>query len=178
MLHYTPSMRRLFLLDLVCVRTHIVRMKTKLKPRQALSLRLIRALAQSYQSFETYAAQHVRAEGLTLTQFDVIATLGNQPPMTCKELGEKTLILKATLTGVLDRLHEKGLIQKIPHEVDGRSYRVALSREGERVFERLFVEHAEHLSRALSSIDEAELRRLTQDIWSVHSAFSSQLVHT
>ena len=32
--------------------------------------------------------------------------------MTCKELGEKLWITKGTLTGVLDRLEAKGLVQR------------------------------------------------------------------
>lgn len=52
-------------------------------------LPLIRELAMTYQTFETYSTRHVRALGLTMTQFDILATLGNQPPMTCKELGRR-----------------------------------------------------------------------------------------
>ena len=35
--------------------------------------------------------------GLTHAQFDIIATLGNTPGMSYKELGDKTLITKGTL---------------------------------------------------------------------------------
>jgi len=70
-------------------------------------LSLIRELVSTYQAFEHYSTSHIKTMGLTMTQFDILATLGNQPPMTCKELGEKTLILKGTITGVLERLETK-----------------------------------------------------------------------
>ena len=137
-------------------------------------LPLIRSLALAYQAFEAYAAEHVKASGLTLTQFDVIATLGNQPPMTCKALGERTLILKATLTGVLERLEAKRLIQKIPNETDGRSYRVGLTGEGDRLFQSVFPDHVVHLARALSTFKGKRLEARCVELSSLQSAFSSQ----
>jgi len=69
----------------------------------------LRELVLAYQAFEHFSAPHIKSLGLTMTQFDVIATLGNQPAMTCKDLGEKTLVTKGTLTGVLERLEDKKL---------------------------------------------------------------------
>jgi len=57
-------------------------------------LPVLRNLVSAYQAFERYSAPDLRSMGLTMTQFDVIATLGNQPPMTCKELGEKPWLPK------------------------------------------------------------------------------------
>ena len=54
----------------------------------------LRELVLAYQGFERYSAPDVKSMGLTMTQFDVIATLGNQLPMSCKDLGEKTLVSK------------------------------------------------------------------------------------
>ena len=64
---------------------------------------------QCYQAFEAYSAAHVRELGLTPPQFDIIATLGNTDGMTATELGEKTLITKGTLTGVVDRLSARAV---------------------------------------------------------------------
>jgi DNA-binding MarR family transcriptional regulator len=75
-------------------------------------LLLVKELVQAYQAFEMHSGAHIKEMGLTTTQFDIVATLGNQPPMTCKELGEKTLVSKGTMTGVLERLETKGLIEK------------------------------------------------------------------
>ena len=53
----------------------------------------LRELVLAYQAFERYSMPHIKAMGLTMTQFDVIATLGNQPAMSCKELGEKLSLI-------------------------------------------------------------------------------------
>jgi len=67
-----------------------------------------------------YSSVHIRSLGLTPPQFDIVATLGNTPGMSPKELGEKTLITKGTLTGVVDRLEDKGLVRPDRLASDGR----------------------------------------------------------
>jgi len=71
-------------------------------------LKSIRLLAECMQGFERFSGDFVRQYGLTHAQFDIIATLGNTCGMSYKELGQKTLITKGTLTGVVDRLEQKG----------------------------------------------------------------------
>jgi DNA-binding MarR family transcriptional regulator len=71
----------------------------------------MRELARAYQAFERFDAAGIREHGLTPPQADVIFTLGNTEGMTFKDLGEKTLITKGALTGVVDRLEAKGLVR-------------------------------------------------------------------
>ena len=82
---------------------------------------------------------------LTPAQFDIIATLGNTDGMTCKELGEKTLITKGTMTGVLDRLEGKALLVRVASPDDGRSWITKLTRKGQALFEEIFPAHMKHL---------------------------------
>lgn len=135
-------------------------------------LRFIRSLASTYQAFEAYSTKHIRDMGLTMTQFDVIATLGNQPPMTCKELGEKTLILKGTMTGVLERLEQKGFIAKIPNAEDGRSYKIGLTKAGERLFKKAFPEHLRHLEQGFAKCSSKELNQTTEALDRIRSQFN------
>ena len=101
-------------------------------------LRSIRLLAECMQLFEQASSRNVREFGLTHSQFDIIATLGNTPGMTCKELGEKTLITKGTLTGVLDRLEQKNLITRERGGDDRRQLFIKLTPAGEACFSNTF----------------------------------------
>lgn len=95
-------------------------------------------LAECLQGFERFSGESVRRCGLTHAQFDIIATLGNTPGMTVKELGEKTLITKGTLTGVIDRLEQKGLVTRERSSDDKRSFFVRLTDSGAATFDDAF----------------------------------------
>lgn len=123
-------------------------------------LPVLRELVLAYQGFERYSAPHINALGLTTTQFDVIATLGNQPPMTCKELGEKTLVTKGTLTGVLERLEAKGILERKVNPEDARSQMIGLTTQGQQLFSKVFPDHLNYLGRAFGKLSEVEMSQL------------------
>ncbi|MES2935974.1 MAG: MarR family transcriptional regulator [Pseudomonadota bacterium] len=134
-------------------------------------LRSIRLLAECLQSFERHTNERIRHFDLTPPQFDIIATLGNTPGMNCSELGEKTLITKGTMTGVLDRLEKKGLLERSRQLDDKRYFFVKLTKEGEQVFSTVFpqvIEHGKQLFTDWKEDDfaalETELRKLKNSI--------------
>jgi MarR family transcriptional regulator, 2-MHQ and catechol-resistance regulon repressor len=129
-------------------------------PQTNSLLSMLRELVRCYQAFEQYSASHVRAMGLTPAQFDIIATLGDTPGMTFKELGEKALITKGTLTGVVDRLEDKGLVKRVALPQDGRCSVVMLTRAGEREFKRIFLAHVDHMGKAFGKVRVADLDAL------------------
>ncbi|GAO35385.1 MarR family transcriptional regulator [Sulfuricella sp. T08] len=133
----------------------------------------LRELTSAYQAFETYSAVHIRTLDLTPAQFDIIATLGNTPGMPFKELGEKTLITKGTLTGVVDRLTDKQLVQRVASPSDGRSQTVQLTPQGVALFERIFPDHLAHLQRAFVELPPDELVNLEKSLRHLREALVS-----
>ena len=133
----------------------------------------LRELASAYQAFEAYSSAHIRTLDLTPAQFDIIATLGNTPGMPFKELGEKTLITKGTLTGVVDRLTDKKLVQRVASPSDGRSQTVQLTPQGEALFERIFPDHLAHLQRAFVELPPDELINLEKSLRHLREALVS-----
>lgn len=134
-------------------------------------LPVLRNLASAYQAFERYSAPDLRSMGLTMTQFDVIATLGNQPPMTCKELGEKTLVTKGTLTGVLERLESKDILERKLNPEDARSQMIGLTIEGQKLFEKVFPAHLQHLGKAFNQLSAKELAELSSALQTLTTVF-------
>ena len=137
-------------------------------------LRTLRALAECYHAFERYSARHVREFGLTAAQFDIIATLGNTPGMTFKALGEKTLITKGTLTGVVDRLQGRGFVRRVASKSDGRSTVVRLTQKGEAEFERVFAAHVAYLKRPFAVLSEDQMIQLEGMTGRLCTAFEAQ----
>jgi MarR family 2-MHQ and catechol resistance regulon transcriptional repressor len=134
---------------------------------------MLRELARCYQAFEAHSGAHVRALGLTPSQFDIVATLGDTPGMSFKELGEKTLITKGTLTGVVDRLEAQRLVRRSASAEDGRSMIVSLTPAGERLYGTVFPAHLAHLRLALGGLDAARLQRIEAVLRELRGAFES-----
>jgi len=127
-------------------------------------LRSLRLLAEAYQAFERLSGRHVRELGLTPSQFDIVATLGNTEGLSFRELGARTLITKGTLTGVVDRLAARGLVERVVCDTDRRSVTVRLTGAGEREFQRVFVPHVGHCRRGFAGYGPSDLAALEEQL--------------
>lgn len=121
---------------------------------------VMRELVRAYQAFASYDARSLREMGLTVPQADVLFTLGNTPGMTCKEIGERTLITKGTLTGVLDRMERKGLCRRVRSSDDRRCVNIVLTEAGEALFVKSFPRHIANLETRFAGLSKQELADL------------------
>lgn len=128
-----------------------------IKAAKAAFIPTMRELVRAYQAFSHYSAEHVRTVGLTPPQFDVISTLGNTPGMLLHKLAAETLITKGTLTGVLDRLEQKGLVRRVVPIGNRRSFIAMLTPEGEKMFEATFPMHIAYLKERFGQLSKADL---------------------
>lgn len=134
------------------------------------SLPLARALVGAYDAFRKASDPHVESMGLSPAHFDILATLGDEPGMTCKEVGERTLLTKGTLSGHLARLEEKGLIRRVRGEEDTRQIIVSLTPEGQEVFEATFYPHIAYMKARFDRLPDdkqALLARLLRELRTV-----------
>src|SRR5207247_836872 len=138
--------------------------KPTVEASKDLFMQVLRPLVETYFAFIRRDDPHIRSLGLTPSQFDVIATLGDTEGMTCKELSEATLVTKGTLTGVLDRLEAKGLIQRDAVIGDRRRVTIRLTDKGQALFEKILPTHAAFLrpyfEQALTRREADQLRTL------------------
>lgn len=130
-------------------------------------------LAGAYQAFSLYDAEGLRksGSGLTPSQARVIFTLGGTDGRTCKDIGDVTLITKGTLTGVIDRLEEKGLVERWSVEGDGRKTIVALTRRGERIYDREFPRHVEFLKEKFGKLGAGDRKKATDLLHKIRGLF-------
>ncbi|MFS8815998.1 MarR family transcriptional regulator, 2-MHQ and catechol-resistance regulon repressor [Thermostichus sp. MS-CIW-21] len=134
-------------------------------------LGLLRDLARAYQAFENYAGAHIRQMGLTAPQFDVLVTLGNTPGLTMNVLAQKTLVTKGTLTGIVDRLEQKGLVRREVPPENRRCFKIVLTEEGEKLFEQVFPAHVAYLKERFQKLDPEEMAQIQACLKKLQSIF-------
>ncbi len=137
-------------------------MKRKTAENQNFLL-LMEALARAHHKFSLFDAEihRLSAAGLTAPQAKVIFCLGDTDGMTCSEITDRTLITKGTLTGVIDRLEEKGLVQRWGDGDDGRRIIVDLTRLGERVFQREYPDYLAQMKPRFEALSAREQQQAT-----------------
>jgi DNA-binding MarR family transcriptional regulator len=111
--------------------------------------------------FTTAVLSKIAAEhDLSLTQLRVLAILRDrQGSMT--DLATHLGLDKSTISGLVDRAENRGLLRRTQNPLDGRGVDVALTTRGVEVAARGAASVAQALSPLTKTLGAAEARRLT-----------------
>lgn len=125
---------------------------------KTIGLLLQEAASLTRREFERAA----RPEGLTLTQWRVLATLGKHPDgLRQTALGCAINASPMTISDVAERLEAAGLISRGPDPDDSRAKRMEMTAEGEAVLLRMRSIAGEILDIALAGLEESAVAQLS-----------------
>ena len=136
-------------------------------------LSLLRPLVETYLAFYRTGSRHIESMGLTPSQFDVIAELGDTAGLTCADLSNATLVTKGTLTGVLDRLENKGFIKREAIVGDRRAIKIQLTAKGDALFRKVFPAHAEFLRPYFETLSTVEIKHMKSILMRLRKSFEN-----
>jgi DNA-binding MarR family transcriptional regulator len=105
--------------------------------------------------------------GLTIPQWRLIAVLAEDGPLTQQAIGTRTVMDKVTVSRATQGLVKRRLVERAPHDADGRSHHLALSQAGERLYSEISPVALEYEARLLQQFDPAavaELKRVLQHL--------------
>ncbi|ACJ27441.1 Regulatory protein, MarR [Shewanella piezotolerans WP3] len=143
----------------------------KEKPQlETLPMEIFGRMMRLQKYLEAEIAACHKQYGLTLGEFDVLATLrrsGEPFNLTPSALLSSMMLTSGAMTNRLDRLQAKGLIERVHSTEDRRSVSVGLTDKGFAIIDEAIEEHVrvQHkLVEGLSDTDKPELSGLLK-IW-------------
>jgi len=108
-----------------------------------------------------FAAQDIWQD-LSMREYDVLYTLSKCPaPQRMSELNRHLLLSQPALSRMVDRLVDRGLVQRQTDPADGRGVLLALTDAGLALQRQIGRRHARGVARAMTQeLTPAELRQL------------------
>jgi DNA-binding MarR family transcriptional regulator len=108
-----------------------------------------------------FAAEDVWAD-LSMREYDVLYTLSKcRDPINLSELNRHVLLSQPALSRLVDRLAERGLVERCADPADGRGVRLSLTEAGRSLQRQVGREHARGVARAMTAgLSPGELRQL------------------
>jgi DNA-binding MarR family transcriptional regulator len=111
--------------------------------------------------FQRWSEAQAEAAGLTHVQHQLLVAIkghpGNQPP-TVGDLAGYLLLRPHSTVELIDRAEGAGLVERIPDRNDGRVVRVRLTKDGDRIVQRLTKAHLGRLHELAAVLDELVAR--------------------
>jgi DNA-binding MarR family transcriptional regulator len=128
---------------------------------------IIFLLAKAYQRAHSAFKQKLAPFGITPVQHLILAALSEADFLSPAEISDQIAMDGATLSGVLDRMAEAGLIKKEGNPGDRRSIRASLTPKAKRMREDLAEQRKainEELTAKLSLEEKLLLKRMLRDL--------------
>jgi DNA-binding MarR family transcriptional regulator len=112
---------------------------------------------------------------LTVSQLRLTYLIRDREMPSLGELAEELQITGATMSGLIDRLSRRGLVERLPDMTDRRVVRVRLTDEGHRLSRELQRTGHEFFRLVFERIDPAEAAELARGLRSF-SAVAQELI--
>ena len=131
--------------------------------------KLSHQLVELYERLSSWEQDVVKSSGLSTPQMHTIEIVGHEEgaPLRMKELAKKMGVTTGTLTVMIDRLEQQGLLKRTPHETDRRSYLIALTEKGQTLFAEHHQYHlrlTEEITATLSAEEQALFSAMLEKI--------------
>ena len=121
------------------------------------ALDAIRRIVQSLRESSRWSERYV---GLSGAQLFVLQKLADAPGISINDLAARTHTHQSSVSTVVTRLVQSGLVRRAPSGSDGRSVTLSLSARGRRVAERAPDVPQERLINAIEQLTATRRRQL------------------
>lgn len=97
---------------------------------------------------------------LTVTQLSALTSIRLGGALTPRELADVERVQPPTMTKIVAKLEERGLVQRTPHPTDGRQVILAVTAGGQDVLDQFERVRDEWLARRLTELSDTDRETL------------------
>ena len=120
-------------------------------------------VARVYTKIDRRTADHLKAYGLSVAQFDVLAQVGAHEGISQRELADVLLVTKGNITQLLDRMTASGLVERRPARV-GRGNHLYLTPAGRALYRQAVPTQEALVTECWSALPPEEIRGLDRSL--------------
>lgn len=119
---------------------------------------LIVAVLSTADAFLRESQRLFRPLGLTGAQFNVLDLLADAPEgVSQRELGDRLVVDRSNVTGLLDRMEKAGWVRRKDHPEDRRVYLVTLTPSGQALWAKANALYHEAIAQVTAGLSEKRM---------------------
>ncbi|WP_394233520.1 MarR family winged helix-turn-helix transcriptional regulator [Niallia oryzisoli] len=113
-------------------------------------------LMQTSKAVQERMRLELAKNNISITEFSVLEVLYHKGRQTINEIGNRVLITSGSMTYVIDKLENRGLLKRIACPNDRRAIHVTLTNDGNNLLEKIMPEHQELVDFIFDSLEDGE----------------------
>ncbi len=124
-------------------------------------VRAIISLSWAHDSVSRQLNGLLSVHDLSTATFNVLVILSERSALTLSELSQLLVKTAANVTGLIDGLVKRGLVERNPHPQDRRTKLVSLSTEGRELLENIFPTYHARVCKIFGTLTPLQLETIT-----------------
>jgi MarR family 2-MHQ and catechol resistance regulon transcriptional repressor len=123
---------------------------------QERALKLFVVLQRAANAVMSRLLRDAHQHDLTHTEFEILEALYHKGPLLLGDVQKKILLSSGGVTYTIDRLADKGLVERRECETDRRARYAALTPRGEALIAKIFPIYAERIDDVMGALSARE----------------------
>ncbi|GEK31358.1 MAG: MarR family transcriptional regulator [Kurthia sp.] len=129
---------------------------------EKISLKALTVLLRASQTIDEVLRKDMQQFHINLTEFAVLELLYHKGEQPIQRIGEKILITSGSITYVVDKLQQKGYVQRVSCPTDRRVTFTALTDSGRAFIEEIFPVHEALVNKIFAVASEDEKKAVIE----------------
>ncbi|WP_053361993.1 MarR family transcriptional regulator [Bacillus sp. FJAT-27251] len=126
------------------------------------SLKLFIVLSRAFRAINEEVNKVIQQRGLNPTEFAVMELLYHKGDQPLQQIGGKILLASGSITYVVDKLEQKGLLRRVGCPRDRRVTYAQITEDGKKLIEEMFPEHSERIHELMGALDSEEKQQVIE----------------
>ncbi|MGM0898899.1 MAG: MarR family winged helix-turn-helix transcriptional regulator [Bacillota bacterium] len=126
------------------------------------NLKAVTVLIRAADAVHDAIKRDVAGYGLNATEFSVLELLYHQGRQPIQAIGKRVLIASSSITYVVDKLEQKGYVEREACKEDRRVTYALLTPSGEELMKRIFPKHELEMNKVFAGLAEEEVAGLIE----------------
>lgn len=139
---------------------------------QPLVDEVIAVIGEALSEIKCIGSERMARTGLSMSHWHVLLLLARHGEMSMSRLAEAQQISLSNATGLVDRLVERGLVERFGHPDDRRVVLIRVSADGRQLLEKVDLLREDLVRRIVGRLDVTQLERLRLALGDVRDAIT------
>jgi DNA-binding MarR family transcriptional regulator len=133
-----------------------------IQPNSDVQAEIVANFREAFAELRCLGSERMHRAEISMTHFHLLSMLERHGSITMSRIAELLGVSVSNATGLIDRIEERGLVERIRVPSDRRVVHVALTDKGRQTLHEIELFKEDMINGVLSRLDERQLRRVGQ----------------
>ena len=139
-----------------------------------LSVKVWRSFVETWKTWKRAVDANLESVGLGSTMYSMLRHLYEDGPMPMAEVAGLLMVTPGWITGLVDSMEEKGLVERIRNKEDRRIIDIRITESGSALYKKASEIHMEFIKDCLQQLDDSEALTLLENMEKLRSTVAKR----